>query len=197
MPGSRLSPASPMRLVEACKCGAIRYSPQPAIHVAASSIGVSRCYPPTCPIALELMKGTRVRTLLKTHPSIFLQLFNDTHERKNKHGSFHLRSLQNIMEDAVTHHACMFRGLHKNAHARHKGSPQCARMEKKEPDCAIVTVLLRALCCQILWHGGDTRVRRQSTIRTFFLHPSQPSPSPPWPARCTSFTTVRHTNAFV
>ena len=42
--------------------------PQPAIHVAASFIDVlSRCYPPTCLIALELMKRSHeFKHLLKT-----------------------------------------------------------------------------------------------------------------------------------
>ena len=35
----------------------------------------------------------------------------------------------------------VFRGLHKHARAQHKGSPPCAGKERKEPDCAIMTVL--------------------------------------------------------
>ena len=60
MQGSCLSPASPVRLVEAWKCGAIHHSPHPAIQVAASFIGRVAVLPAACPIALDLMKESHV-----------------------------------------------------------------------------------------------------------------------------------------
>ena len=38
----------------------------------------------------------------ENHPDTLRHL----HQRKNKHGIFQLRSLTNIMEDALIHHAC-------------------------------------------------------------------------------------------
>ena len=38
----------------------------------------------------------------ENHPDTFRHL----HQRKNKHGTFHLRSLTNITEDALIHDAC-------------------------------------------------------------------------------------------
>ena len=163
--GSRLSPASPVRLVEAWKCGAIHHSPHPAIQVAASFIGRVAVLPAACPIALDLMKQSHrvYRTLLKTHPRIFRQLFADVHQRKNK--AWHLPS-----PTSTKHHgrrvdtSCLWLHRDRATRARCYSHP---------------IVLLKPLCWSntVAWR---CRVRRRSSIKTFSIHPSQPSPYPPW-----------------
>ena len=67
-----------------------------------------------------------------------LDTFRHLHQRKNKHGTFHLRSL-------TKHHGrrvetsrlwcdadCIRLRTHMSVKRQHKGSPQCARMRKKE-----------------------------------------------------------------
>ena len=55
--------------------------------------------------------------------------------------------IQNVMVNALIHHACGVNADCTRTHMlmwekrQHKGSPQCAQMGRKEPDCVIVTVL--------------------------------------------------------
>ena len=120
----------------------------------------------------------------ENHPDTFRHL----HQRKNKHGIFHLRSL-------TKHHGrrvdtsclwcdadCMGLHMHMSEKRQHKVSPQCARMKKKE----------QTHCYHRCYPRGHT-----ASISILLVHPSRPSPSPPWLARCSSSINVRHANAIV
>ena len=73
---------------------------------------------------------------------------------RTKHGTFHLRRLSNITEDALTHHAC---GTDKPV-----GDGATRARCHSHP-----IVLLKPLCCRTLWRGGAAFAGN---------HPSKPSP---------------------
>ena len=98
-------------------------------------VDVSLCHPPTCPIAFERMKRSHeFKHCCKPIQASSVSFFTDVHQRKNQHGIFHLRSLQNIMEEALTHHACDASWSAQECRRSTQGSPQCAQMEWKDPN---------------------------------------------------------------
>ena len=93
--------------------------------------------------------------------------FRDLHQRKNKQGIFHLRSLTEHHGRRVdtlclwSNADCMRLRMHLSEIRQHKGSPQCPRMGRKEHTNATrsrcqfqSTILLNPFC----WQFGDAAV---------------------------------------
>ena len=101
---------------------------------------------------------------------------------------------------------CMRLRMHMSEKRQHKGVTTMCPDEKEQTNCyhrggatrsrcqshSAEATLMTSMVTQRCYPRGHT-----TSISIFLVHPSRPSPSPPWLAQCSSSISVKRANAFV